>query len=68
VKLELEYEIIPEIAKRDDDGGWRKEEGRWIPKFRVEEYVYNPMYDFTNHDPVLYLNNGTEVLLIDGLF
>jgi len=29
-----------------------------------EEYVYNSMYDLTNHDPVLYLNNGTKMLLI----
>jgi hypothetical protein len=30
---------------------WRKEEERWIPTFRVEEYVYNSMYDLTIHDP-----------------
>jgi hypothetical protein len=46
--------------------GWRGIDGeRWIPILRVEEYVYNPMYDFTNHTPVLYLNNRTEVSLID---
>jgi len=48
---------------------WRGMDGeRWkgvAHLIRVEEYVYNSMYDLTNHDPVLYLNNGTKVLLID---
>jgi hypothetical protein len=41
---------------------WRKEEERWIPKFRVEEYVYNSMYDLTNHGPALHLKRGKKCL------
>jgi len=52
--------MIQEAVEMEGEG-WKRD--RYL-NCVFEEYVYNSMYDLTNHDPVLYLNDGTKMLLI----
>jgi hypothetical protein len=53
------------IERRKGSDGWIE---RWMKRGgRVEEYVYNPMYDLTNHNPSPpSITTGTVWSLIDG--
>lgn len=64
---EVKDEIMIERRKGSDGGsdGWID---RWMERGgRVEEYVYNPMYDLTNHNPSRpSIITGRVWSLIDG--